>query len=59
MIDGAVTARLHLADPRGIKRLAARFGGAMEVLEPGVARAAARDWAASGLALYRQPEAKV
>ena len=53
---GAVTAHLHLADPRGIKRLAARFGGRMEVLEPAVARAAARDWAASGLALYRQPD---
>ncbi|AZS47218.1 YafY family protein [Microbacterium oxydans] len=58
-VDGAVTTRLHLADPRGIKRLAARFGGAMEVLEPGVARAATREWAAAGLALYRQPEAKV
>lgn len=58
-VDGAVTTRLHLADPRGIKRLAARFGGSMEVLEPGVARAATREWAAAGLALYRQPEAKV
>ena len=53
---GAVTAHLHLADPRGIKRLAARFGGRMEVLEPAVARTAAREWAASGLALYRQPD---
>ncbi|WP_426168979.1 helix-turn-helix transcriptional regulator [Microbacterium sp. DWRC1-3] len=58
-VNGAVTTRLHLADPRGIKRLAARFGGSMEVLEPGVARAATREWAAAGLALYRQPEAKV
>ena len=53
---GALTARLHLADPRGIKRLATRFGGRMEVLEPAVARNAAREWAASGLALYRQPD---
>ncbi|MCT1476544.1 YafY family protein [Microbacterium sp. p3-SID336] len=57
-VDGEVTARLHLADPRGIKRLAARFGGAMEVLEPGVARAATREWAASGLALYHRPDAE-
>lgn len=53
---GALTARLHLADPRGIKRLAARFGGRMEVLDPPIARNAAREWAASGLALYRQPD---
>ena len=53
--DGMLTARLHLADPRGIKRLAARFGGALEVLDPPVARTAARDWAAAGLALYAHP----
>lgn len=58
-VDGAVTAQLHLADPRGIKRLAARFGGAMEVLEPALGRAATREWAAAGLALYHQPEAEV
>jgi proteasome accessory factor C len=55
-VDGSVTAHFHLADPRWIKRLAARFGGAMEVLEPAVARSAAREWAASGLALYRRPD---
>jgi len=54
--DGTVVARLHLADPRGIKRLAARFGGALEVLEPGIARTATREWAAAGLALYHQPD---
>ncbi|MFJ4174354.1 helix-turn-helix transcriptional regulator [Microbacterium sp. NPDC089696] len=54
-VDGVVTARLHLADPRGVKRLAARFGGVIEVVEPGVARTAAREWAAAGLALYRDP----
>ncbi len=53
--DGVVTARLHMADPRGIKRIAARFGGSLEVLEPSVARAATREWAAAGLALYRSP----
>lgn len=53
--DGVVTARLHLADPRGVKRLAARFGGVIEVVDPGVARSATREWAAAGLALYRDP----
>ncbi len=53
--DGFVTARLHLADPRGIKRIAGRFGGALEVLEPGIARTATREWAAAGLALYHHP----
>ena len=57
-VGDAVFARLHLADPRGVKRLAARFGGAMEVLEPGVARTATREWAAAGLALYRRPAAE-
>jgi proteasome accessory factor C len=54
-VDGVVTARLHLADPRGVKRLAARFGGVIEVVDPGVARTATREWAAAGLALYRDP----
>ncbi|WP_217183871.1 YafY family protein [Streptomyces sp. AC495_CC817] len=54
--DGMVTARLHLADPRGIKRIAARHGGMLEVIEPGVARTAAREWAAAGLALYHSPD---
>lgn len=54
--DGVVTARLHLADPRGVKRLAARFGGVIEVVDPGMARAATREWAAAGLALYRGPD---
>ncbi|WP_144877612.1 YafY family protein [Microbacterium sp. 1.5R] len=55
-VDGVVTARLHLADPRGVKRLAARFGGVMEIVEPAVARTAAREWAAAGLALYHHPD---
>ncbi|KQR45465.1 transcriptional regulator [Microbacterium sp. Leaf161] len=54
--DGIITVRLHLADPRGVKRLAAKFGGALEVVDPGVARTAAREWAAAGLALYRRPD---
>ncbi|MEU4015841.1 WYL domain-containing protein [Microbacterium sp. NPDC028030] len=58
VVDGAVTMKLHLADPRGVKRLAGRFGGAMEVLDPGIARCATREWAASGLALYHRPDAE-
>lgn len=57
-VGGMVTAHLHLADPRGIKRLAARFGGGMEVLGPTIARSATREWAAAGLALYRRPVAE-
>lgn len=53
--DGMATARLHLADVRGVKRLAARFGGVLEVREPAVARAATREWAAAGLDLYARP----
>lgn len=44
--------RIRLSDPRGIKRVAGRFGGQLQVSEPEVARAATRDWAAAGLALY-------
>ncbi|UJP11068.1 WYL domain-containing protein [Microbacterium sp. KUDC0406] len=52
---GDITLRLRMADPRGIKRFAARFAGRMQVLEPAAARAATLDWAKSGLALYRDP----
>ncbi|MFT4156659.1 MAG: WYL domain-containing protein [Microbacterium sp.] len=55
--SGVVDAKLHLADPRSVKRLAARFGGALEVLEPRIARTAAREWAAAGLALYLDQDA--
>ena len=50
-----VVARLRMADPRGLKRLAGRFGGRLEVSEPETARSATREWAAAGLALYRHP----
>ncbi|GEK85983.1 helix-turn-helix transcriptional regulator [Microbacterium aerolatum] len=46
---------IRLSDPRGIKRVAGRFGGQLQVLDPEVARAAARDWAMAGLALYGRP----
>lgn len=52
---GFVTVRIPIADPRGIKRVAGRFGGHLEVREPEVARTATREWAADGLALYRHP----
>ena len=54
--DGTATVRIRMADPRGIKRLAGKFGGALSVEDPEVARTAAREWAADGLALYRSVE---
>ncbi|WP_309129205.1 WYL domain-containing protein [Microbacterium sp.] len=57
--DGCLTVRLRMADPRGIKRIAARFGGALEVVDPGIGRAATREWAEAGLALYRASSAAV
>ncbi len=53
--DGSLTVRLRMADPRGIKRIAGRFGGALEVLDPPVARDTTRDWASAGLDLYGDP----
>jgi len=53
--DGFVTVRVPIADPRGIKRVAGRFGGHLEVRQPESARTATREWAAAGLALYRHP----
>jgi proteasome accessory factor C len=54
-VDGTTSVRIRMADPRSIKRLAARFGGSLIVSDPSVARTATREWAAAGLALYRQP----
>lgn len=51
---GIVTARLRMSDPRGLKRVASRFGGQAVVTAPAVARAATREWASAGLALYYQ-----
>lgn len=45
-------ATMRIADEQSLKRLAARRGGAVEVLEPEGARAAARAWAEAGLAQY-------
>ncbi|WP_431804981.1 helix-turn-helix transcriptional regulator [Microbacterium sp. bgisy203] len=50
---GLRTAGIRLGDARSVKRLAARFGGALEVLSPPDVRDAAREWARAGLELYR------
>ena len=50
--DGSAVASLRLADEQSLKRLAARRGGEVELLEPAGARRAAADWAAAGLAQY-------
>lgn len=54
-IGDDVIVGIRLSDPRGIKRVAGRFGGRLEVSEPDTARSATREWAAAGLALYRHP----
>lgn len=51
--DTAV-ATLRLADEQSLKRLAARRGGEVELLEPAGARRAAAAWASAGLAQYRR-----
>lgn len=50
--DGWATATMRVADPRGLRRLAARFGGGVEVIAPESARRATRDWADAALAQY-------
>lgn len=47
------TARMRVVDPHSLKRLAARRGGSVEIIEPASARRTAADWAAAGLAQYR------
>ncbi|WP_279367099.1 WYL domain-containing protein [Microbacterium testaceum] len=50
--DGRAVASLRLADEQSLKRLAARRGGEVELVEPTGARRAAAAWAAAGLAQY-------
>ncbi|MFT4229066.1 MAG: WYL domain-containing protein [Microbacterium sp.] len=50
--SGRSVATLHVSDPRALRRLAARRGGAVEVLEPAQARQAAAEWAEAALARY-------
>lgn len=49
---GVSTATMRVADELSLRRLAARRGGLIEILEPTGARRAAADWAAAGLAQY-------
>lgn len=51
---GVVTATLRLADPRTLKRLAARRGGTLAVLSPPIARTATADWARAALEQYEE-----
>ncbi len=51
--DGVTIAMMRVADELSLRRLAARGGGEIEILEPGAARRAAADWAEAGLAQYR------
>ncbi|MEH3089382.1 MAG: WYL domain-containing protein [Microbacterium arborescens] len=45
-------ASIRVADPRSLKRLVARSGGAVEVVSPAEARSAAHDWASAALDQY-------
>lgn len=49
---GESIASMRIADELSLRRLAARRGGALEILEPEGARRAAADWARAGLAQY-------
>jgi len=52
--DGTTSvATLRVADEHALKRLAARRGGQVEVLDPQPARRAAAAWASAGLSQYR------
>jgi proteasome accessory factor C len=51
--DGVTVATLRVADEVTLRRLAARRGGDVEVLEPEAARRATAAWAEAGLAQYR------
>ena len=50
---GVTVATMRVADEVSLRRLAARRGGEVEVLEPTAARRAAAEWAEAGLAQYR------
>lgn len=50
---GMTIATMRVADELSLRRLVARRGGLVEVLEPAAARRAALEWADAGLAQYR------
>ncbi|GAA4189202.1 WYL domain-containing protein [Microbacterium oryzae] len=52
--NGIATARIRLADPQTLRRLAARLGGRLEIVSPADARHAALCWARAGLDLYSE-----
>ena len=51
--DGVTVATMHVADEYSLRRLVAKRGGDVEVLEPLAARQAAAEWADAGLSQYR------
>ncbi|WP_288785183.1 YafY family protein [uncultured Microbacterium sp.] len=51
-------AGIRVGDARSLKRLAARFGGDLEVLGPPEVRAATAAWAHAGLEQYRSPDTR-
>lgn len=51
--NGVTVATMRVADEFSLRRLAARRGGSVEILEPAAARRAAAEWADAGLAQYR------
>lgn len=53
--DGVGIAAMPIADERNLRRIAARFAGSIEIIEPTAARRAAVDWANAGLAQYGSP----
>ncbi len=50
--EGRCTATMRLADERSLRRLAARFGGDIEVLSPDSVRHAVEAWATAALEQY-------
>jgi len=49
---GTCIATMRISDAQSLRRLAARRGGDVEILEPPAARRAAAEWAEAGLAQY-------
>jgi len=52
-IDGESIATMRVADELSLRRLAAKRGGEVEIIEPAESRRAAFAWAEAGLAQYR------
>ncbi|WP_448810028.1 helix-turn-helix transcriptional regulator [Agromyces bauzanensis] len=58
-VDGRLRVTLRLAHVHGLKRLVAGLPGLVTVVSPPEARAAVAEWAAAGLAAYREGDASV